>query len=851
MSRSLFFIPFLIIKLVKNILLYFVLFFTTLGWAQTITGIVKDSKTNKPLPFASIEPNEGSGTITDYNGQFELENAKAISQIKVSYIGYAPLEIPISQDRLFYPILLEQSTVELDEVILNSYVKSAEDIIINAVAYKKKNNPEKILDSYSFKTYHKLLVTAPKDSINPAIDSIYVRDNGSLRLKELDSTNFNLKKQLTRSHLYISEKASSYRFTKKKGRQETINAIRMAGFNEPIYEVLGLQFQSFSFYDPDYILLENEYINPLSSTGLKKYNYKILDVTKEGSASAFMIYYSPKEKNQTEGLEGVLYINTTTYALQKAIAQTTGVFAIKATQTFSYYPKENIWFPYEKEIKIKKGDTPESLSFLGNRFEIRKGQKDSTLVHSNPQNAEDLVYLISNEHNFDIALNEPLKIKRKGLAVKIEDDAYQRDESFWKTFRTDTITPLGQETYVYMDSLVDQRKVEPKLNRTRKLLQGYFPTKYFDFDLRYLLKYNNYEAFRLGLGAITNTNFSNKIFLNGYLVYGTLDQKFKYSFGATTRLNKEYNTWLGINYTDDLVESGSSKYITDKRTFYLFEPRLFNISSFYATRSTAIFLEHDFTSKFNSRIQFSKSFVDPTYNYTYLLDGQSYNTYDLTEATWSFQWNPFSKYMQAQEEKRTLKDGFPQFTLQVSQSIPNVLDGDFNFTKFNFKAFYVKRFLNKTRTEILINSGLAFGDIPLTHLYHASPNQPDGTVIMDRFSVTGRESFETMFFDEFFSDRFIMGQIRHTLRPFKISSRIKPQLALITRSVIGDVANIENHQGLNFSSLNKGYFETGVELNRILAGFGLSFFYRHGAYHLPTFDDNISFKFTYYFGSGF
>ncbi|MEJ1222726.1 DUF5686 and carboxypeptidase-like regulatory domain-containing protein [Sediminicola sp. 1XM1-17] len=835
----------------KITLLYFVLFFTTLGWSQTITGIVRDSKTNKPLPFASIEPNTGSGTITDYNGHFELEGQNTTTNIRVSYIGYAPMEVQITSDKTFYPISLEQATVELDEVILNSYVRSAEDIIRNAIAYKRNNNPEKILDSYSFKTYHKLLVTAPIDSINPAIDSIFVRDNGKLNFKELDSTNFNLQKQLLRSHLYISEKASSFKYTKNKGRQETVNAIRMAGFKEPIYEVLGLQFQSFSFYDPDYILLENEYINPLSSAGLKHYKYKILDVTKKGSSSAFMVYYSPKEHHPTQNLEGVLYINTTTFALQKAIAQTTGVFEVKATQTFSYYPNENIWFPHGKEIKIKKGDTPESLSFLGNRFELRKGQKDSTLVHSNPQNAEDLVYLISKEHNFEIALNEPIKIKRRGLAVTIEEDAYEKKEAFWKSFRTDTISPLGQETYVYMDSLVDQKKIEPRLNRTRKLLQGYYPTKYFDFDLRYLLKYNNYEAFRLGLGAITNTNFSNTIFLNGYAVYGTLDKKFKYSFGATTRLNKEYNTWLGVNYTDDLVESGSSKYITDKRTFYLFEPRLFNISSFYATKSTAVFLEHDFTSKFNSRIQFSKSFIDPTYNYAYLLDGESYDTYDLTEATWSFQWNPFSKYMQAPEEKRTLKDGFPQFTLQLSQSIPNVMDGDFNFTKINFKAFYVKRFLNKTRTEILFNSGLAFGDIPLTHLYHASPNQPDGSVIMDRFSVTGRESFETMFFDEFFSDRFIMGQIRHTLRPFKINNRIKPQLALITRSVIGDVSNIENHQGLNFGSLNKGYFESGVELNRILAGFGLSFFYRHGAYHLPTFDDNISFKFTYYFGSGF
>ncbi|MEB8345808.1 DUF5686 family protein [Flavobacteriaceae bacterium KMM 6898] len=835
----------------KSALLYLVLFFTTLTWSQTISGIVKDSKTNKPLPFASIEPNKGPGTITDFDGHFVLENINDITLIRVGYIGYAPLETPITEDKTFYPILLDQSTVVLDEVVLNSYVKSAGEIIKNAITYKKRNNPEKILDSYSFKTYHKLLVTAPLDSINPAIDSIYGQDNGTWRLKELDSTNFNLKKQLVRSHLYISEEASTYKFTKDKGRQKIINALRMAGFKEPVYEVLGLQFQSFSFYDSDYILLENEYINPLSTVGLKKYNYKILKVTNEGTSSAFMVYYSPKDPSQAKGLEGVLYINTTTYALQKAIAQTKGVFDVKATQNFAFYPKENLWFPTSKEIKIKKGDTPESLSFLGNRFEIRKGQRDSTLVHSNPQNAEDLVYLISEEHNFDIALNTPLKIKRKGLAIKIEDDAYQRNEVFWNTFRTDTITSLGKETYIYMDSLVDQKRVEPKLNRTRKLLQGYYPTKYFDFDLRYLLKYNNYEAFRLGLGAITNNNFSNKLILNGYGVYGTLDQKFKYSFGATTRLNKEFNTWLGFSYTDDLVESGSSKYITDKRTFYLFEPRLFNISSFYATKNTSVFVEHDFTPKLNGRMQFSKSFNDPTYNYTYVLDGQRYNTYDLTEATLSFQWSPFSDYMQAQQEKRTLKDGFPQFTLQVSQSLPNVMDGDFNFTKFNFKAFYVKRFLNKTRTEILFNSGFAFGDIPLTHLYHASPNQPEGSVIMDRFSVTGRESFETMFFDEFFSDRFVMGQIRHTLRPFKVSGRINPQLVLITRSVIGDVSNIENHNGLNFGTLNKGYFESGIELNRILAGFGLSFFYRHGAYHLPTFDDNISFKFTYFFGSGF
>ncbi len=44
---------------------------------------------------------------------------------------------------------------------------------------------------------------------------------------------------------------------------------------------------------------------------------------------------------------------------------------------------------------------------------------------------------------------------------------------------------------------------------------------------------------------------------------------------------------------------------------------------------------------------------------------------------------------------------------------------------------------------------MAFGEIPLTHLYHAYPNSPTKDEIL-RFSVAGTQSFETMYFGEFF-----------------------------------------------------------------------------------------------------
>ena len=116
---------------------------------------------------------------------------------------------------------------------------------------------------------------------------------------------------------------------------------------------------------------------------------------------------------------------------------------------------------------------------------------------------------------------------------------------------------------------------------SKTLESGYLETKYFDFDLRYLVKYNQYEGFRTGIGGVTNSNVSDVIRFEGYTVYGFIDDAFKYSFGTGVRLAKKTNTWLNVNYTDDLQETGSSNFLTDQRLFQLFEPRLINIELFH------------------------------------------------------------------------------------------------------------------------------------------------------------------------------------------------------------------------------------------------------------------------------
>lgn len=375
--------------------------------------------------------------------------------------------------------------------------------------------------------------------------------------------------------------------------------------------------------------------------------------------------------------------------------------------------------------------------------------------------------------------------------------------------------------------------------------RGYFPTKYFNFDLRHLIKFNQFEGFRTGLGGKTNGGFSEKFRINGYLVYGFKDKDSKYSIGGGLLLNEETDTWVNFNYTDDLQETGSSKFLTDKRFFSFFEPRLLNIDLFHRHITKAVSLQHRFNNNFLSETQFSVSRINPTYNYNYLYRGELFNTFNLSTAKLSLQWSPFNTYEIKDNKIGKTIDGYPQFTAQVTQAISDVFNSDFNYTKFDFRTIYQIDHGINSKTRLTLVGGLASGETPITHLYHAYPNNITKETILQRFSVAGINSFETMYFNEFFSDRFATFQFKHYLKPFKITEWWQPQMVLISRYALGNMRSIDQHQGIQFNTLDKLYSESGFEINNLVWGFGLSFAYRYGGYHLPKLEDNVAFKFTF------
>ncbi|MGQ2982912.1 DUF5686 family protein [Flavobacterium sp.] len=819
-----------------RILTLLLLFLTLSLQAQTaITIKVKDAENNAPLPFATI----GSGKknfITDVDGKLVLDDPG--KTITISYTGYSPQKLTTENGKRFYTIKLQPHTEELKEVIINSS-DPANEIIGRAIRRKPMNDPQQKLQSFRYKTYDRLIVTANPDSISGKIDSVFTYERAGRRFQKVDSSGYKFKKIIDKQHLYQTEKVSEFKFNKEQGLKEDVLATRMAGFKKPLYEFIGLKLQSYSVYSNKIDLFETKYAGPLAYDALQYYNYSILDTVMVDNRSTYMIYFVPKRKSKKR-LKGLLYIDINNYGVAKAVLRVKNMLDITSTHNFTYEKDQQLWFPDKKTLQIVKGNNKEDIKILGETIKF-----DAMTNDKRKRESSDYVYLLSESSNFDKEFNIPLTIRRTAVAIEIRDEATDRPEEYWNKFRTDTLDARSHKTYIALDSIVAKDNWEQRIILGRKIVNGYLPVGAVDIDLRQIVKYNNYEGFRVGIGGVTNDRFLETFRLNGYGAYGTKDGQFKYSFGGALRLGNFSNSWIGVSYTDDVKEIGSTSFATDKRVFKIYDPRPINISTFYNHQTWQGYIETKIIPKTESMWQVTRSRIDPKFDYTYAPNGDPLTVFHLTTASVALQWNPFSDFMQTPTGRLETEKRFPKFAFQYTQSVSGLLDSDLTFGKLDFRAEFEQKYLNGQKTSALIQTGVAVGNTPLTHLYSTSPNNLDKDGVLERITLAGKNSFETMYFNEFFSSQYMMVQLKHGLTRFTIFRSLKLSPMLVTRFAWGNMEKKEEHIGLRYNTLEKGYYESGLEFNEIFKGLGLSAFYRYGPYHLSYFDRNISVKVSY------
>ena len=826
----------------KYFWLFLSLFITHSFIAQNkIKGQVIDYDTKVPIAFASITYNN-SKFNADWEGKFSIEVKDFKLPIKVNFKGYYE-KITYPQPKV-YNITIKLIN-DLNEKKAEIYTEnSVNNIIKKVIENRKTNDPEKGLSSFQYKNYEYLQVTANPDSITSKIDTIYKKRFLRKPLMKLDSTNYKFKKFSENQHLYQTEKVNLIQNNQYQYK-ETVLASRMAGFEKPVYEYLGLKLISYSVYENPFEILEIPVQNPISSFGRKLYNYKLIDTVKIDGRSAYRIYFEPKKLN-TNRLRGLLYIDTLNFAICKAYFRIYGVVNINATYTFDYRKDIDIWFPKNRKFKISKGNNHEDIKILGGTI---KFSSDLDLTES--KNATDQAYISIESTPFDIEINKPITFTKPRVKIEVPNSSLKQDNDYWNAFKKDTIDNRKLRTYTSIDSLSVSERIEHKLLLGRKIFNGYFPISIFDIDLRSIVKYNNFEGFRLGLGAVTNSKLSEKYKIAFYGAYGLKDEEFKYGITPSYLAHKNSETWVSASYTNDISEIAQTNFATDSRRFKIYDPRPINISTFYNNKMSSVFVESKFLPKTSSYFGISHNQIQPLFDYTFVNEDKSYTDYTITAFQLAFQWNPFSNYMQTPMGKIEYEKRHPKFSIQFTQTLPDLLDNDFVFSKIDFKTFYELSYLSGQKSSVLLQTGIAFGDVPITHLYSIVPNNLNREAILQRITFAGKNSFETMYFNEFFSNKYASLQLKHTFNKVRLGYKINPEFTVVTRMAVGTNNNNNQHLGIGYKTMEDGFFESGVECNKIFKGFGLVAFYRYGPNQLANFDDNIAIKVSYNLDLGF
>ena len=111
----------------KSFLNFFIAFIVVCAGlqAQNISGLVTDSDDGEPLSGVNIlVEDKNQGAVSDFDGNFTIENFQSGSTLVFSYLGYKTLNLKISSTDLLNDnilISMEKDLSELDEVIVIGY----------------------------------------------------------------------------------------------------------------------------------------------------------------------------------------------------------------------------------------------------------------------------------------------------------------------------------------------------------------------------------------------------------------------------------------------------------------------------------------------------------------------------------------------------------------------------------------------------------------------------------------------------------------------------------------------------------------------------------------------------------
>lgn len=325
--------------------LIFLSFFAFILTAHSqIRGTVVD-KDGNGLSAVSIRiQNSYIGTSSNTKGEFELPQPKE-SKVTLIFqrLGFKTLEqvIVANQFNTQQKITLNESALDIDEVIINTKTNPADNIIRKAIANRKKN--ARSHDKYEADFYSKgsfNLVNMPKRIFGMKIES------------DQDSINTGI--------IYLSETISKIKVERPNKIHEKIIASKVSGDSR------GLSFNraegtDFELYSNYLDFGPSKIITPIADQAFSYYKFRLENSFEEEGRLIHKIKVLPK-RNTEPVLEGYIYIdndNSQIYALDALIlgsrANIEFIDSLQITQQYGFHQQEERWIKQLQTLNFTAG----------------------------------------------------------------------------------------------------------------------------------------------------------------------------------------------------------------------------------------------------------------------------------------------------------------------------------------------------------------------------------------------------------------------------------------------------------------------------------------------------------------
>jgi hypothetical protein len=788
---------------ITTLIVLFLFAAVAMGQKTIVSGKITDSQTKEPILFAPVFfVGTKSGATTNENGEYRIETYYSSDSLRCTSVGYQMMTKKVKQG-ITQVVNFELSPIgELKEIVIrpDEGPNPAIALIKNVLRNKKINNREK-LDAYEYEAYNK--VEFDLNNITAEFQERKIFKPFAFVFEGVDTT-----QEKPYLPVFMTESLSDYYFRRDpKNSKEIIKATKVSGVeNESINQFLGDMYQNVNIYDNEIVAFGKSFTSPISAYCLGFYDYDLIDSAYIGNKWCYKLQFFPRRKQELLFF-GEMWVNDSTYAIKSVeatIAEGANINWIREFQVKQEYDEveDEVWMLTKDELLIDFNISDKKMGVYGRKTATYKG-----FVINKPRQSE--FY--------------------KGVSdIIVMEDSGEKDEEFWNQSRHVELTSKELQIYHMVDTLKNLPQFRTVANILTLFVSGYKVIGPVELGPYYTFySFNPVEGNRFRLGGRTSNAFSKRIMLDGYLAYGTRDERFKYGGGLIYIMKKNPRMAFGMSGKRDMEQLGQADgaFREDNVLSSLFRRNPANKLT-DVTEATGYF-EREWLYGFSNKLIFTHRVLKPAgdkYRYVrfepQLTDQQQVNFLITSEVTLYTRFAYKEKFVYGEFERVSLGTTYPAVEVLYSYGIPNVLGSGFEYQRLITRVSDKTRFGPFGYMNVTLEAGKIFGNLPYPLLMMHQGNE---TFFYDE------SSYNTMNFFEFVSDEWASVWATYhaeglVLNKIPIMRRLKWREVVSAKALVGgyDLKNDLilsrdfNYDGKpDIYTLSKPYVEAAVGIENI------------------------------------